>query len=107
VAKAAGRGKRAPKATGRVVNLSASGACLEFEESGLKIKKNQEVTLTIGSSPQKKPKKFQVTESSLETKIKGQVAWIEDKDKIGIKFAKLSDIQRKEILSFLRLASEN
>ena len=50
IAKAAGRGKRAPKSNGKLINLSLGGACLQLE-STMKVKKKQEITISIESPP--------------------------------------------------------
>ena len=109
VAKAAGRGKRAPKASGRVVNISMGGVCVELDEESMKIKRSQEVTMTISTPAAKRAKKGTPlrAEVQCETKIKGTVAWVQDREKLGVRFTKQSDMQRKELIAFLRLAEQN
>jgi CheY-like chemotaxis protein len=46
IGKGAGRGKRAPKVNGRVVNLSYGGACIELDKP-LTIKSSEELTLAF------------------------------------------------------------
>ena len=109
VAKAAGRGKRAPKASGRITNISMGGVCVELDEESMKIKRSQEVTMTISTPAAKKLKKGIPPKVAVqrETKIKGTVAWVQDREKLGVSFTKQSDMQRKELLAFLRMAEQN
>ena len=109
IAKAAGRGKRAPKASGRIVNISMGGVCVELDEESMKIKRSQEVTMTISTPASKKAKKAAAAkgDSQYETKIKGTVAWVQDREKLGVCFTKQSDMQRKELMAFLRMADQN
>jgi DNA-binding response OmpR family regulator len=131
IAKAAGRGKRAPKVDGRCVNISMGGACIALDDS-MRMKKSQELTISIafpveGSAPvimaakpatkkpaekpsAKKEKNSRERQTlapkvkTAETKFKGVVAWITD-DQVGIRFEKLSDIQKKGLESYLRAYS--
>lgn len=117
VGKAAGRGKRAPKISGVVTNIGLGGVCVELDGS-LKFKKNQEVMLSLAllEMEQDKPKagrgakkagrrKTVARESSKgqgsETKLKAKIAWIAG-GKVGLEFARLTDLQKKELLEFLR-----
>jgi c-di-GMP-binding flagellar brake protein YcgR len=106
VAKAEGRGKRAPKASGTLLNLSIGGACVQVE-SGVKMKKKQELTLTL-TLPNGvveegvKAKRNAKAAPGVETKIKATVAWIA-KGEVGLQFAKLSDTQMQEIEAFLKV----
>jgi len=125
IAKAAGRGKRAPKVTGIVENISLGGARIRLD-GPMKLKKFQEMTVSISFPTQSKTKKAatkklnakatKVTKASrsssttakqkvTETKIKVKVAWA-SKDEVGLQFGKLSEIQRKGIESFLRSSVE-
>lgn len=137
IAKAAGRGKRAPKTEGRCVNISMGGACISLDDH-MRMKKAQELTIAIAfpiegavvaaapiaialesaKSGKKKPEleragakkgknlRAQATLAvpkvkTAETKFKATVAWI-TKDQVGIRFDKLSDIQKRGLESYIR-----
>lgn len=104
VGKATGRGKRAPKVGGTVVNISMGGACVKLDGS-LKMKKAQELTMSI-EIPEPKgkstTKKKGGASAAAEAKIKAKVAWISPKGEIGLQFAKLSDLQRKVLENFFK-----
>jgi DNA-binding response OmpR family regulator len=117
IAKAAGRGKRAPKVNGKLVNISLGGARLNLEGS-MRMKKSQEVTLSFSipaASAAKNKKKVakkkttkKVTKKTttrakkgVETKIKAQIAWY-TKEEVGLRFTKLSDVQKRGLEAFLR-----
>ena len=120
IAKAAGRGKRAPKGTGKVTNLSLGGACVAMD-TAIKMKKNQELTLAVSfpvapgkpkatkttTTKQKKTgtkktaKKTTTKVKTVESKLKGTVCWITD-DEVGLRFGKLTEVQRSGLESFLR-----
>lgn len=130
VGKASGRGKRAPKVKGRIVNISLGGACVEIDGAS-KMKKAQEfmVTLAIpdksatiekskpaakGAKAPKKPAakgaKGRETISRIplmETKLKAKVAWVGDDGQVGIQFANLTDIQKRGLVGILRYAAES
>jgi CheY-like chemotaxis protein len=101
VGKAAGRGKRAPKVDGKVLNISLGGACVKLQ-GPLKVKKSQELTMSIelpaqdeegkGATARKKK-----TLAASESKIKAKVAWINSKGEVGLQFGKLTDVQRKQL----------
>jgi CheY-like chemotaxis protein len=101
VGKAAGRGKRAPKVDGKVLNISLGGACVKLQ-GPLKVKKSQELTMSIelpaqdeeGKSATARKKK---TLAASESKIKAKVAWINSKGEVGLQFGKLTDVQRKQL----------
>lgn len=100
IGKAAGRGKRAPKVDGKVLNISLGGACVKIQ-GPLKVKKSQELTMSIelpseddeGKSAARKKK----TVTAAESKIKAKVAWINSKGEVGLQFGKLSDGQRRQL----------
>lgn len=115
IAKAAGRGKRAPKCSGRVTNMSIGGACVTLDTI-IKMKKSQELTLAIafpkntnipkGAKKKTTAKKVSTSKpkgaaKTVETKLKGTVCWIED-DQIGLEFGKLTEVQRSGLEAFLR-----
>ncbi len=133
IAKAAGRGKRAPKVDGRCVNISMGGACIALDDS-MRMKKSQELTISIAfpvegaapvmaaaaakpvaKKPVEKPSAKKAKNSrerqtlapkikTAETKFKGVVAWI-TADQVGIRFEKLSDLQKKGLESYIRANS--
>lgn len=108
VAKAAGRGKRAPKVQGRIVNLSLGGARIKLQGS-LKMKKAQELTMTI-NLPVVEPKGREASNNPApvtgETKIKAKVAWINTEGEVGLQFARLTDLQRKGLENYFRFQAE-
>lgn len=106
VGKAAGRGKRAPKVSGTIVNISLSGACVKLE-TGAKVKKTQEVTMSIEfpSDAAEKKKKAAAASGNGEAKIKATVAWINTRGEIGLQFSKLSDVQKKVLENYFRFQS--
>lgn len=104
VGKATGRGKRAPKVGGTIVNISIGGACVKLDGS-LKMKKAQELTMSIelpeeGAKASKK--KGAASAASAEAKIKATVAWVSPKGEIGLRFAKLSDLQKKVLENYFK-----
>lgn len=100
VGKAAGRGKRAPKVDGKVLNISLGGACVKIQ-GPLKVKKSQELTMSIELPAQgeddKAAARKKKTLPAAESKIKAKVAWINSKGEVGLQFGKLSDVQRKQL----------
>jgi CheY-like chemotaxis protein len=111
VGKAAGRGKRAPKVDGKVLNISLGGALVKIT-GPLKVKKSQELTLSIELPEQDCDGKVNVrkkkTLAGAESKIKAKVAWINAKGEVGLQFGKLSDVQRKQLEVYFKnqLSSE-
>ena len=117
IGKAEGRGKRAPKVEGFLVNLSLGGACIQLDDR-FKVKKEEEVTIAISfpmpkkkaqTTAKKKAKKVtkkkvtvsKVKEKVTETKFKATLCW-STKDQIGVKFGRLTEIQRKGLESYLK-----
>jgi CheY-like chemotaxis protein len=105
VGKASGRGKRAPKVEGKILNISLGGACIKLN-GPLKVKKSQEITMSIDlpetceeSKVMARAKKAATT---VESKFKAIVAWVDSKGDIGLQFGKLSDIQKKQLESFFK-----
>ena len=108
VGKGAGRGKRAPKVTGRIINISLGGACLELD-GPMKFKSGEELTIALNlptaSTTAKKISKPASDDDDFgpEAKIKGVVAWIDKKaTKIGFRFSRLSDSQRKSLEELMK-----
>ncbi|RYZ49617.1 MAG: PilZ domain-containing protein, partial [Proteobacteria bacterium] len=103
VGKATGRGKRAPKVGGTIVNISIGGACVKLE-GALKVKKAQELTMSIEMPNDKNAdaKKKAAATAVNEAKIKAKVAWINTRGEIGLEFAKLSDVQKRVLENYFR-----
>jgi len=106
VAKAAGRGKRAPKVSGKVTNISLGGACVKVQ-GPLKVKKAQELTMSLqfpAEEDERKAatKKKKSATALAEAKIKAKVAWINAKGEVGLQFAKLTDVQRKQLETYFK-----
>lgn len=123
IAKAAGRGKRAPKVQGKMMNISLGGACVKLDTTSSKVKKSQEITLSLtwteggknaevtvapaaGKSKSKTrtvAKKVPTAKGKLnEAKLKAKVAWISPDGQVGLQFAKLTDLQMKGLVAILR-----
>ncbi|SMF46379.1 response regulator [Pseudobacteriovorax antillogorgiicola] len=101
VGKAAGRGKRAPKASGRIINLSLGGAKVKLE-GALKVKKSQELTLTL-ALPVADPRKGGSRVAAGETKIKATIAWTNtSQGELGLKFLRLTEVQKRGLENFFR-----
>jgi CheY-like chemotaxis protein len=108
VGKGAGRGKRAPKVSGRIINISLGGACLELD-GPMKFKSGEELTIALNLTPtsttaKKSPKPVSDDDDfGPDAKIKGVVAWIDKKaTKIGFRFSRLSDSQRKSLEELMK-----
>ena len=131
VGKAAGRGKRAPKVKGKVVNLSLGGACIRLDGQ-FKLKKAQEFMVAIAFPKEgaiakaaakkvEKPKpgkgKGKVVKGkqarpatlpkipTVETKFKARVAWISSDGQVGLEFGKLTEVQKRGLETYLRGAT--
>ena len=101
IGKAAGRGKRAPKVSGNVINLSIGGACVELKGS-MKMKKNEEITMMF-ALPQLDDGSMPRSRSAIaDAKVKATVAWNSRKGKVGLTFGRLSDLQKKSLEMFFR-----
>jgi len=98
IGKAAGRGKRAPKFEGVLRDLSIGGACMAVDSSH-KIKLNSDVVLTM-DIPKSTTRGKQLTR---EIRLKATVAW-KKKTEVGIQFARLTEIQQKDLENYLRTA---
>ena len=120
IGKGAGRGKRAPKAVGKITNLSLGGCCIELE-SPIKFKNGEEMTVSLvlphseGSDESNsmadkvalKSRAALTTKapdvSQVDSKIKCTIAWIDKKcTRAGIQFNRLTDIQKKGLEELLR-----
>ncbi len=111
IAKAAGRGKRAPKVQGTILNLSLGGACIKLE-GAMKMKKAQELTMTIslpadGKKKAKASAKRATVPTGGETKIKAMVAWTNGKGEVGLQFTRLTDLQKRGLEDYFRAQAEN
>ncbi len=116
IGKGAGRGKRAPKASGKIINISLGGACIELDEP-MKMKGGEEMMmslpfplegLSVPEAPGKKTKaRATVAKKPVpaEARVKCTVAWIDKKcTKAGIMFNRLTDGQKKGLEDLLRHA---
>jgi CheY-like chemotaxis protein len=108
VGKGAGRGKRAPKVSGRIVNLSLGGACVELN-SPMKFKSGEELTIAVPlptanqSAKKGGAKAIAFDDDGSDAKIKGVIAWVDKKStKIGFRFSRLSDSQKRGIEVLLK-----
>lgn len=125
IGKGAGRGKRAPKAVGNVINLSLDGACVKLQKA-MPMKIAEELTLSLhlpvpGKMEIVKPPKAQLAKGkkpvkgkntratptlkrpkTVETKIKARVCWTKDGGHMAGLQLKLNDAQRKSIEAMLR-----
>lgn len=115
VAKASGRGKRAPKVSGNIINMSVGGVCVKLS-GNMKLKKQQELTMTLNlpietvkdrsqkaaNTTSKKTTSRKSTELANDIKIKAKVAWVTS-GCIGVQFGRLSDLQKKGLLDYLRV----
>ncbi len=107
VGKGAGRGKRAPKVTGRIINISLGGACVELD-TPMKFKNGEELTIAVqlptpGQTTKKVVRKPISDDDNSDAKIKGVIAWIDKKStKIGFRFNRLSDGQRRSLEELLK-----
>jgi CheY-like chemotaxis protein len=112
IGKGAGRGKRAPKVTGQIINVSLGGVCVAIDEM-MKLKKDEEMTvlMALPSAPaaksrtktavKAKPKKK--SKKAVDTKIKCQVCWVDRKNlQVGLKFNRLTDVQKRGVEALLR-----
>lgn len=121
IGKGAGRGKRAPKVQGRIVNISLGGVCVEVEQTKFKLKNGEEFSFVLDlsapppaaekASVKASPKKTPTTKAkSVATGkkrsgelLKGKIAWIKDGGKsVGVEFHKMSDVQRRGLEMFLK-----
>lgn len=110
IAKAAGRGKRAPKVQGTILNLSLGGACIKLDGS-MKMKKAQELTMTLSlpvdNSKRTTTAKKAAVAAGGETKIKATVAWTNGKGEVGLRFQRLTDLQRRGLEDFFKHQAED
>ena len=101
VGKASGRGKRAPKASGTIVDISLGGAKVKLEGT-LKVKKAQELTVTL-ALPVVDPRKGGSKIASGETKVKATIAWSNtNTSEVGLKFMRLTEVQKRGLEHFFR-----
>ena len=92
VGQGAGRGKRAPKLEGHIVDLGIYGLGVEFAEPDT-FKKGDDVTVHLNATGK----------TPLPPRIKGKLAWYQGKKgRAGIQFVKLMETQRKVIETYLR-----
>ena len=122
IGKGAGRGKRAPKVTGKIINISLGGACIELDEP-MRLKDGEELIVAVPFLDPNTPKPAKLTPHAKavaarkknpakvsasdleksEAKFKCTVAWVDKKfTKVGFKFLRLNDSQKKAVEALLR-----
>lgn len=129
IGKGAGRGKRAPKVTGRITNMSLGGALIELDEP-MKVQNGEEMMIALDLPEDGKPLRAKLIAKPIapkkpdaknakgrltaapkksapkhipDARVKCTVAWIDKKfTKAGIQFAKLSDSQKRGLEELLR-----
>ena len=99
IGKASGRGKRAPKFEGVLRDLSIGGACMSVDSSH-KILLRSDIVLSM-DIPKQTPRGKQMTR---EMRLKATVAW-KKKTQVGIEFARLTEVQQKDLENYLRTAT--
>lgn len=124
--KGAGRGKRAPKVKGNIINISIGGALLNLENQ-LKMKPGEEISLTLYHAHKESKSKASVKKTKAKTvakkaktktvakkpektsssRIKAKIAWADkQKKQAGISFEGLTENNRKILEGLLRNSSE-
>lgn len=103
VGKGEGRGKRAPKVQGKVLDIGVGGFRISSDNS-IKMKKGDEVTVTLDfprvvlDNEELKP---------APVKLRATIAWIgKCKNRAGVEFIKLSETQRKVMEGYLCTVKE-
>jgi PilZ domain len=92
------------------VNISLGGACVELD-SPMKFKNGEELTIAVqlptpGQPAKKVVRKVISEDDNSDAKIKGVIAWIDKKStKIGFRFNRLSDGQRRSLEELLKGSS--
>jgi CheY-like chemotaxis protein len=98
IGKAAGRGKRAPKFEGVVQDLSIGGACVSVDSSH-KIRLRSDIVLSMDiPKPTSRGKA-----ATREMRLKATIAW-KKKTAVGLEFARLTEVQQKDLENYLRTA---
>lgn len=110
VGKGAGRGKRAPKVKGSIVNMGIGGALITLNES-LRMKIGDEVMITFDMPVIGQKTEFdEIDLSKIQngpSKIKAKIAWTNKKrNQAGIQFDNLTDQHRKSLEIILRKSEE-
>ena len=103
IGKGEGRGKRAPKVCGTVLDMGVGGFMIESVDS-IKMKKGDEVTVTL-NLPRALLNDAEIKPAPL--KLKASIAWIaKGRTKAGVEFRKLSETQRKIMEGFVSTMPE-
>jgi CheY-like chemotaxis protein len=120
VGKGAGRGKRAPKVNGHVLNLSLGGLCIKLD-GPMKMKGGDEMTINMDlpqvtnplrartktTAAKKKTPGSRRRRKVAEAKLRVKVAWIDRKSHTaGLAFSRLTDLQRKGLETLMRDATD-
>ncbi len=98
IGKGEGRGKRAPKIAGKLVNLGVGGAMFETK-SVFKVKKGEEFSFSVDLADRGASK------AVTTLKLRGVVQWF-SKSRFGLMFVGLSDQHRKAFEDYLIDAKE-
>ena len=118
IGKGAGRGKRSPKVTGKIVNLSLGGVCIAFDGQ-FKMKGGEEITLSISlpvghvdsakaaakTAALKTRTRGGTTTApkGAEARLKAKVCWHDDDSMtVGLQFEKMSDVQKRGLEALLK-----
>ena len=117
IGRGAGRGKRAPKVSGRLVNVSLGGVCVALAEP-MTLQGGDEMTVSLTlpmeaatgrrravakSAKQTDAKGPEALPPAGEARIKCTVAWFDQKSmKAGLQFNRLTEVQRRGLEALLR-----
>ena len=103
IGKGEGRGKRAPKVFGSILDIGVGGLRISSEDS-IKMKKGDEVTITL-DFPRALLNNEEVKPAPV--KVKASIIWVgKCKSKAGVEFTKVSETQRKIMEGYLSTMSE-
>lgn len=103
IGKGEGRGKRAPKVKGSIVDIGVGGFRIESKDA-IRMKKGDEVTVTL-DFPEAILDEQKVKPAPV--KLKASIAWVgKCKAKAGIEFGKVSETQRKIVEGYLSTVPE-
>lgn len=106
-----GKGKRAPKAEGRIINIGIGGALVKLEES-VKVKVGEEMVLKFSFQDHFKKQKKRAEKMASElligsSKLKAKVVWTDKaKKQAGFTFGDLTESNLKSLEFFLKSATE-
>lgn len=103
IGKGEGRGKRAPKVFGSVLDIGVGGLRISSEES-IQMRRGDEVTVTF-DLPRSVLDDEEVKPAPM--KIKSMIAWVgKCKSKAGVEFGRVSETQRRIVEGYLATMPE-